>query len=304
MNPYRTDLNLLNVFHAIYETRSVTLAAQSFGITQPAMSNALSRLRDLLGDPLFVHMPQGMVPTPYAAELFAGIDRGIQEFRAALAHHKRFDPRSSTRTFRFHLTDMGQFAFLPPVLERFHDMAPGVRIEAESLPVDKVVNALEEGHVDVALGHQPKLARRGLRSHHLFNEHYQVLMRVGHPLSGRLDRKAFLGASHAAVRSAGGSHGIIEKTLLKHKARVAVRVPYFMVIPMIMARTDVLATVPSRLAQQLAATGDFQAAPLPVTIPSFDVGLFWHDRFDADPANRWLREQLISLFAEAPQAAA
>lgn len=297
MNLRKVDLNLLGVFNAIFETRSVTLAAERFGITQPAMSNALSRLRDVCGDPLFVSTSSGMQPTPYALEIAGAIKEALHGVESILGHRKSFDPAVSDRTFRFHLTDMGQTYFLPLLLEHLHKIAPNLRIEAETLPQDWIRDALAESRIDFALGRLPSLGG-GVNSRKLFVDRYDALMRTGHPASERLTRESFLDASHAIVRSASGGHRILEDTLIKLRARIVIRVTNFMVIPMILARTDTIVTVPMRLATELTRTGQFNAYPLPIDIPTFEVSMFWHQRFDNDPAIDWMRGQLVELFAE------
>lgn len=298
MNFHRVDLNLLGVFHAIFETRSVTLAAERFGITQPAMSNALSRLRELCGDTLFVPTSNGMQPTPYALEIADTIGEALRDVQTALGHRRSFDPATSTKTFRLHLTDMGQMYFLPPLLPHLTKVAPKTRLEAETLSLDALRDAMEDGRIDFALGKLPKLGGRGIRSKVLFAEHYDVLMRVGHPAGIRLNRSAFLAASHAIVNTASGGHRIIEELLVKTGACISLRVPNFTVIPTILERTDMLVTVPHRLAIELARANKLAAHALPIDIPPFNVSAFWHERFDADPAIEWMRAQLFALFGE------
>src|SRR5262245_61514119 len=133
MNPYRVDLNLLGIFNAILETGSVTAAANRYGITQPAMSNALARLRRLFDDPLFVPMANGMRPTPFALEIAGTVNRGLHAFEEAFEHHKRFDPVYSRRLFRFHMTDMAQMIFLPRILARLRTMGPNLQVDARTL---------------------------------------------------------------------------------------------------------------------------------------------------------------------------
>lgn len=299
MNFHRVDLNLLGVFHAIFETRSVTVAAERFGITQPAMSNALSRLRELCGDALFVPTSNGMQPTPYALEIADTVNKALHDVQAALGHRKSFDPLTSEKTFRFHLTDMGQMYFLPPLLTLLGKAAPKAKIETETLSFDPLRGAMEEGRIDFALGKLLKLAGRGIRSKILFPDHYDVLMRARHPAAGvHLTRQSFLAASHAVVNTTSGGHRVIEEKLVKVGAHIALRVPNFTVIPTILERVDMMVTVPHRLAVELAATGKFAVHPLPLDIPAFNVSAFWHERFEADPAIDWMRHQLFGLFSE------
>lgn len=302
MNFRRVDLNLLAVFHAIFETRSVTLAAERFGITQPAMSNALSRLRELCGDALFVATPHGMQPTPYALEIADTIGDALRDVQAALGHRKSFDPTTADKRFRFHLTDMGQMHFLPPLLEHLERTAPNVNIEAETLSLDALRDAMEDGRIDFALGKLPRLGGRGIRSKILFAEHYDVLMRTGHPAGACLSHESFVTASHAVVSTASGGHRVIEELLVKVGARIALRVPNFTVIPTILERADMLVTIPHRLAVELAATNRLAVHPLPLDVPPFNVSAFWHQRFDADPAIEWMRRQLFQLFGEKNEA--
>lgn len=298
-NINRVDLNLLGVFHAVLETNSVTLAAERFGITQPAMSNALARLRKLFGDPLFVHGSSGMQATPYALEIAGPIKEALHEFQKVLGHRKFFDPSSSAKTFRFHMTDMGQINFLPLLLERLNKVAPNVKIEAQTLSLDAIRIALEAGRLDFAFGHLTKLKGRGIYSEALVSERYDVLMRAGHPAAKEpLTQKTLLRAAHAVVTSVGGGHQIVEETLIRKRANIMARVPSVMAIPMILSRTDMVSIIPRQVAVELAKTGQFIVAPLPINIPEFEVCAFWHERFDASPDIVWMRNQFVELFAE------
>ncbi|MDX3905439.1 MAG: LysR family transcriptional regulator [Pigmentiphaga sp.] len=297
MNTYRSDLNLFSVFQAILETRSVTLAADRFGITQPAMSNALTRLRQLLGDPLFVNSTSGMQPTPYALEIAETVVNSLAGLQQALDHRKSFDPALTEQTFRFHIPDMGQVNILPMLLERVQRVAPRVRIQTETLPQEDVRTALENGRIHFAAGHLPRLHGRRLRTQHLFDERYVVLMRAGHPLAvGTLTQKALLQASHAVVTSVGGGHQIIEEVLQKRRARIVTHLPNIMALAMAVARTDLVAIVPRRVATELAKGGTLHVARLPIAMPCFDVAIYWHERSHTSPACIWMREQLMELF--------
>lgn len=304
MNIYRTDLNLLGVFHALMESRSVTGAAQRFGITQPAMSNALARLRELLGDPLFVHSADGMQPTPYALEIADTVAGALELVQRALGHRKGFEPATSDSVFRFHMTDMGQINFLPLLIERLRSVAPGISVEAETLELEQIRAALVEGKINFAVGHLPKLAGRGILSVQLLHEGYEVLMRKDHPLARRsLSDAAYLGAAHAVVSSVGGGHRAIEDHLVRRHARIVARVPNVIAVPMILERSDLIVTVPRRVAKELARSAQFLVLPLPVPIPELEVCIFWHERFDANPSTIWMRSLLVELFAGPDSAA-
>jgi DNA-binding transcriptional LysR family regulator len=297
MNVRDIDLNLLRVFDAVLRDRSVTLASSHLGLTQPAVSNALARLRGLLGDALFLRTAGGMDATPFARELAEPVRQALALLDAALAHGPGFDPPSSTRTFRFYMSDLGQIEFLPPLLERLQRIAPLVRLEAVALEVEGLGDALATGALDLAMGFLPGLGPP-VRRKALFRDPYVCLMRADHPVKA-LTRKRFLEASHALVSYRGG-HRVIEEALERAglARRIALRVPHFTVLPMVLARTDLILTLPQRVARVYERLGRLKSMPLPVPIPPADVGVHWHERFDADAGNRWLRQQLIELFAD------
>jgi DNA-binding transcriptional LysR family regulator len=294
------DLNLLRVFDAIATEGSVTVAAARIGLSQPAMSNALARLRNLFDDPLFVRTPRGMRPTPFAQQLAQPVREALRLIQGALQQHAGFDPLSSTNTFRFHMSDIGEMVFLPNLLARIKRDAPGVRIEVVRIPIKDVHAALEAGALDLAVGFLPGLTT-GMRQQPLFREHYECMLRADHPLIGaKISAKQFREAAHVLVSYAGTGHQVIEETFIREglESRIAVRVPHFLVVPMILARTDLIVTVPSRVAALFAQTGNFNVLPLPLRMPSFEVRLHWHQRFHQDPANTWLRRLMTELYAE------
>ena len=300
MNMTDLDLNLLRAFDAIATEGNVTVAGEHIGLSQPAMSNALARLRTLFDDPLFVRTPRGMRPTPFAQQLAQPVREALRLIQGALQQHAGFDPGTSNNTFRFHMSDIGEMVFLPGLLERVKRDAPGVKIEVVRIPVKDVHAALEAGELDLAVGFLPGLTT-GMRQQPLFREHYVCMLRADHPTIGaKISAKQFRDAAHVLVSYTGTGHQVIEETFIKEglSARIAVRVPHFLVVPMILARTDLIVTVPSRVAAVFAQMGNFKVLKLPVNMPSFEVRLHWHQRFHQDPANRWLRQEMTELYAE------
>jgi DNA-binding transcriptional LysR family regulator len=296
MNVRDVDLNLLRVFDAVLREKGVTPAAAGLGLTQPAVSNALSRLRGVFGDPLFVRTPTGMDATPFARELAEPVRQALALLESALAHGPGFDPASATRAFRFYMSDLGQIEFLPPLIERVQQRAPGVRLEAVALEVEDIAAALAAGSLDLAVGFLPGLGAP-VRRRPLFRDPYLCLMRADHPIQ-RLTKKTFLEASHALVTFRAGGHRVIEEALERAGAgrRIALRVPHFTVVPMVLERTDLILTLPARVAHVFERRGKLKALPPPVAIPPAEVAVHWHERFEADQGNRWLREQVIDLF--------
>ena len=300
MNVSDLDLNLLRAFDAVLRDGSVTSAAKRLGLSQPAMSNAISRLRRLLGDPLFMRTPGGMRPTPFAQQLAAPVQQALDLIRASLSQQAGFDPKTSDRIFRFQLTDVGEIAFLPPLLQRLQRDAPLVRVETQQLPQDEVSDALASGEVDVAVGFLPELSH-GVVHEQLFRDRYVCLVRADHPkIASRLTRAQFLSATHVLVSSRGSAHEVVEQTLRNQGLvrKIALRVPHFTVVPMILARTDHMVIVPEGLVRAITPFGRFKALKPPVDIPALDVRVHWHERFDHDPGIGWLRRVLVELYAQ------
>jgi DNA-binding transcriptional LysR family regulator len=299
MNVHDLDLNLLRVFDSVLHERGVTPAAARLGLTQPAVSNALARLRTVFGDALFVRTPRGMDPTPFARELAEPVRQALALLESALAHGPGFDPASSARAFRFYMSDLGQIEFLPPLVERVQRAAPAVRLEAVGLDTEDISDALAAGALDLAMGFLPGLGPPVQRQS-LFRDPYLCLMRADHPTIGeRLTKKLFLEASHALVTYRGG-HRVIEEALERAgiARRIALRVPHFTVVPMVLERTDLILTLPARVARVFERRGKLKALPPPMPIPPAEVAVHWHERFEADPGNRWLREQIVALFSK------
>jgi DNA-binding transcriptional LysR family regulator len=297
MNVAELDLNLLRVFDAVLHERSVTAAAARLELTQPAVSNALGRLRALFGDPLFVRTARGMEATPFAREVAEPVRQALALLETALAHGPGFDPATATRAFRFYMSDLGQVEFLPPLVERMQRVAPGVRLEAVAVDVEDIADALGSGVLDAAVGFLPGLGAPVVRRA-LFRDPYLCLMRADHPIE-RLTKKRFLEASHALVTYRAGGHRVIEEALERAGVarRIALRVPHFTVVPMVLERTDLILTLPARVARVYERRGRFKSLPPPVPIPQAEVAVYWHERFAADPGNAWLRGQLVDLFS-------
>jgi DNA-binding transcriptional LysR family regulator len=196
------------------------------------------------------------------------------------------------------MSDLGQIEFLPPLVERVQRDAPNVRLEAIALDVEHIADALATGALDLAIGFLPGLGAP-VRRRHLFRDPYVCLMRADHPgIEKKLTRKKFLEASHALVTYRGG-HRVIEEALERAglARRIALRVPHFTVVPMVLERTDLILTLPARVARVFERRGNFKSLPPPVPIPPADVGVHWHERFEGDAGNRWLREALVELFS-------
>jgi DNA-binding transcriptional LysR family regulator len=307
MSSATLDLNLLLVFEAMLLHRNVTAAAAHMGITQSAMSNALGRLRRHFDDILFVNTRNGMLPTPRAHELSKPLQRALALIRSASSRRNDFDPARSRRTFRMHMSDVGEMVFLPALVKHLDGLGASVRVETVQLTSDQVREQLESGEIDFAAGYLPGL-KGNIESSALFREHYVCMTGREHPLArgDSITARDFLAASHVLIESMGSGHRIIERTLERagYKRDAALRVPHFMVVPMIVAHTDRIVTVPSRVARIFESLMQVRILAVPIRIAAFDVALFWHPRFTQDPGVAWMRALMLELFGEsrAPQA--
>jgi DNA-binding transcriptional LysR family regulator len=300
MDTGRIDLNLLRVFHAILEEGNLTLAAVRLGLSQPAVSYALGRLRALFNDPLFIRTGNEMQPTSAALEMREPIRRAMAATQDALRLVTPFDPARSTRQFRLTLSDIGELVFLPPLCSRMETFAPGAHLDVQSVPASQVEEALRSGKLDVAIGNLPMLRER-TPHHELFREAYVCMTRRRRGLpTGNLSLDEYLSLSHVLVTSLENAHQQIEDNFRRKNVhrKIALRVPHFTVVPHILARTDWIVTLPRRAAPFLNVTGEFAVFELPIEIPEVSVTVHWHEQFEHNAANRWLREQVIETLGE------
>lgn len=294
------DLNLLRVAAALHEAGSVTGAARRLGLTQAATSNALARLRRACGgDALFLRAPGGMAATPRGERVARAAAAALAAVAESIAAPQDFDPATTTRRFTLRMTDIGEVVFLPPLLDALRAHAPGATLRTVALSTGDTPAALARGEVDLAIGFLPEL-REGWYQQRLFEQRYVVLRRAGG--GGPPSRAAYLRASHVAIESPGTGHRIVERALRAQgiERRVALQVPDFLAAVMLVARTDLLCTVPAKLAQAAAGSLPVQSFPAPVELPGFSIHQYWHPRAHPDAAVRWLRERIAERFAEPP----
>jgi len=296
----RPDLNLLPIAFALYDERSVSRAARVLGMSQPAVSMALRKLRTIFNDPLFIRAPTGVTPTPRAHALLRAMRPLVERIQEDIRTAERFDPALSTRTISIALSDVGELVFLPRLLETFRAGAPQCAVRSVSMPPAQLVHGLEQGEIDLAVGYFPDLKKPSFLQQRLFTHHFACLMRAAHPRrTSRLSLKEFLAMEHAVVRAEGRSQEIFERFLEREriKRKVVLLTPHFLSIPIIVARSDLVATVPHALALYFSRMShDLALALPPFDIAGFDVKQHWHRTFHNDPRNAWLREQVASLF--------
>lgn len=296
------DLNLLRVFDAVYRTRKVGRAAELLELTQPAVSQGLTRLRLLLQDPLFMRTGTGVEPTPKAERLAPAIRSALGLLTQALNESAQFDPLQSGRTFRIHMSDIGEGRFLPDLMAALRQRAPGLRIETQPLPTGRLGDALDSGQIDFALGFLPSL--KDTQRLQLLQDRYIVLLREDHPFAAASQRrrrsgKALLADLHqlefVAVRTHTDTLRILQ--LLQLEERVRLTAEHFMVLPAIVRATDLAVIMPRNIARGFAELGGYTLIEPPFPLRDFTVSLHWSRRFETDPGNRWLRQLLIELFS-------
>jgi DNA-binding transcriptional LysR family regulator len=291
------DLNLLVVFQELYKERRVSVVADHLGLTQPAVSNALSRLRKMLGDQLFLRTARGMEPTPYASQLAGPIAHALTTIRDTLERELEFDPAASTRKFTVAMTDLGEIHFLPRLMRRLGEVAPGVTISTVRNTAVNLADELEAGRVDLALGLLPQL-KAGFFQRLLFRQRYVCIFREGHALDKEtMSLQDFEAAQHIEVVAGGTGHAIVDDTIAKRgvKRNVRLSVPHFVALGHILSTTELVATAPERYVREGMAPFKLKYLPHPVPFPEFDVNLFWHAKFHKEPGNQWLRNLIAEL---------
>lgn len=295
------DLNLLVVFDAVLKERSITLAAQRVGLSQPAVSSALNRLRRSLGDPLFVRTGRGMQPTPYAQLLAPPIQRACDLIGSSLEIGAAFDPPVASHTFAFYMTDVGEAIFLPRLLGALKERAPRLKVKVHGIPARGEQDAMAAGAVDIAVGLFPDL-KAGFFQQRLYCDDFVCLVRAQHPRArGPLSVKQFSDLPHAVIASAGTGHeALLERAFAEHRLRrrAALTIPHFMAAPVVIAQTDYVAMVPRRLAQAFAGFPGIRMLDPPIRTPAIEIRQHWHERYHHDPANKWMRALIAELFLE------
>ncbi len=300
MNLESIDLNLLRVLDALLAERHVTRAAKRVGLSQPAASHALSRLRDALGDQLLVRTPKGLALTPRATEIATPLRAALASLEQAVAG-AGFDPATAKRTFQIATIDYGSFVLVPGLLERVQREAPGVDLWVRAVREDPC-EQLASGEADLVVGPLPMIpARASIHARKLYEERFVCMARKGHPRVRKgLDVATWASLPHILVAPRGAPGGVVDEVLAKHglARRVALAVPHFLVAPHVVAGSDLVLTIGSRVAAAFVEMLPVKIFDPPVPIPGFEVKLAWHERTHNDPGQRWLRALIVDLYRD------
>ncbi len=294
MNLSKVDLNLFIVFDAIYSEANLTRAGQIVGITQPAVSNALARLRETFNDPLFVRTAQGMVPTPMAQNIIGPVRNALQLLRVSVQESRIFNPQQANKTYRVSMTDLTEAVLLPPLFQRLRRLAPQVCIESMLSRRREMTKELAAGRLDFAVD-APLNTDPQVRHVKLLDDRYVCALRRGHPLAKeKISLEDYLSLSHIHISSRRSGLGYVDLSLGKMgiQRRVVLRSQHYLMASTVLQQTDMAMTVPERFARR----HDLHYVDLPVNdVPNVESHLYWHESTDQDPANRWMREQLIEI---------
>ena len=293
------DLNLLRVFLAIWDLRSLTAAGDRLGLTQPAISHALRRLRDRFDDPLFVRAANRMLPTEAAVRLHEPLDQALGIINRAIQERAAFDPKVSQRVFRVAMSDVSEVYYLPRLLAKLVRVAPSMRLDIVPLAIDEIAGALRAGEVDLAIGYLKNVHREWF-SYPLQEDKFVCMVRRGHPIGrARLTRANFssLGYIHAGTSAPG--HQMVEQWLADAgiKRPIAIRLGHFSVAPDIVRNTNLAVIFPESVARQITGPKDFRLLALPFDLPPVEIMVHTHSRFASDAGIAWLRDTLIEMFA-------
>jgi DNA-binding transcriptional LysR family regulator len=306
----QVDLNLFVVLEAIYRESNITRAGQQLNLTQPAISHALKRLRDLLQDPLFVRQGPHMVPTPFTRNIIGQVRQALQILEVNLSQSRNFVPEDTRRNFHLSLWEYAEAMILPALLRRLTHAAPEMSITTSRVRRRDLETELASGSVDLAFDIPMTMSDR-IRHKWLLNEPFVVLARDGHPaIKNKLDLSTYLAQRHIQVSSRRHGPSLVDVELSRQglRRRVSLRSQHNHAACMVVSKTDMLLTLPERHAQLLntflVKTGRMNRVyPLPLPAPRLEAHLYWHESAENDPANRWLREEIEKALAPEPRAA-
>lgn len=293
-NLRRLDLNLLVTLDVLLSEHNVTRAAERLNFSQPSVSVHLAKLRDIFEDPLLLPGPRGMRPTAKADELRGPLRQALDALARAVSPAGPFDPAQARHTWRVAAADYGESTILLPALACLRAAAPATRLAIVQMMPTRIAKQAEQGEIDLAL-HTSEAAPSGLHRQALFTERYVLAGRAGHPrLKRRPTLSQFCELEHVIVSpDGGGFYGVTDEVLAESglARRVVLSVPHFLFLMSVLANTDLVAMLPSRLVRNTSA---LRVVEPPVDVPGYEMAMLWHERSHRDPAHQWLREQIAA----------
>ena len=299
MDFHGIDLNLLVAFDALVGERNVTRAAARVGVSQPAMSAALSRLRTLFEDPLFLRSASGLLPTPKARELAEPVSQALRQIEGALLPKTRFEPAEGAVTFTVGMSEYPAFLLLPLLAKALATHGPGLSLSVHAINTrDSAIDLLDAGTIDAAIGVPPTHAEDRIRTRYLMRDEFVTIVRRDHPaVQHGMDMRVFLELSHILVSPEGDRYGFVDQALayLGKRRTLGLTLPHMFAVPTLVAQTDMASTVMKRVARASPDWPQLAVFEPPVRLPEIAYDLMWHRRNDSHPAQAWLRDQIVAL---------
>lgn len=297
---YNLTLSELHVFCLVCESRNLSQVAQRLEMSQSSLSQMVQRWRQLVGDPLFVRARYGVVPTEVAMALREKIHPLLEGMKLALAHPRGFEAATSERVFKIHMSDIGQLVFLSELNSFLNHSAPGIHLRVRNLPWEDVEKGLGAGDIDIAIGSLPMIKGR-VHARTLRKEKYVTVMRRQHRLAKkRLDLEAFASAEHLVIDSTGSGHALVEGVLrsMGVRRKIGLTIPHFLAAEAILGKSDYLLTVPEVAVSAFHQPSGYHVVPAPVSLPTFDIRVHWHERSRQEEGVQWLRTSIIDMFTK------
>ena len=297
------DLNLLLVLDMLFEEQTLTRTAQRLHLSQPTVSAALSKLRHALGDELFVRANGAMQPTARAVSLRPAVAAVLRTIRLDILSQAAFDPARESGVFSLSLSDIGELEFLPRLIERLDQAAPGATLRSCVERPHELSLAMDLGTVDLAIGYFPDLVSSSFKQQSLFRHRSACLVRRNHPSIGpQMSLEDYLAAEHIAIAQEGRTRDVVELGLAARGLRrqIKLQISHFLSVPFLVAQSNLVATIPRPLAVQFAGACDLLVVEPPFPIPPIEVKQLWHKRFDGHPRLRWLRQQVAEISQNRP----
>lgn len=297
MNLKETDLNLFIAFDVIYTERNLTKAGQVLGITQPAVSNALSRLRELFGDELFIRSSKGMVPTPVANQIITDVRNALLLIQNTIAETEKFDPSTADLTFKISIGDSSEYRLLPLLIKELAEVAPNIKVETFFVSRKDAARELAAGNVDFSID-PPLQSDPHLRQEKIYEEEYVMIVRKDHPILKKetITMDDYLDLSHIHISNRKTGFGQVDMTLYKLglSRDIVLRAQHFLVAPYVVEQSDLAITT----TKGFAMDRDLPWRKLPFDIDPLILHLYWHETKESDPSSKWMRDLMLKTYGK------
>ena len=297
MNLKETDLNLFIAFDVIYTEKNLTKAGQVLGITQPAVSNALSRLRELFGDDLFIRTSKGMIPTPVANQIIKDVRNALSLIQNTISETEKFDPSIAEMTFKISIGDSSEYRLLPLLIKELAEIAPKIKVETYLTPRKDAPRELASGIIDFSID-PPVHSDPHLRHEKIYEEDYVMIVRKDHPILNlkEITIEDYLKLSHIHISNRKTGLGHVDMALyrLGLSRDISLRAQHFLVAPYIVEQSDLAITT----TKGFAVDRDLAWRELPFEIEPLILHLYWHEAKDSDPSTKWMKDLMLKTYGK------